>query len=119
MAKEKCCIGRGVASFRYEHNPNYYTYTYFKIRSLINEIKKFNDVGTVFGSISKTDFLQMKVKLPEKGRVEKFEHMAKPINDKIIENCTQVDTIKNLRDTLLPKLISGKIRLKNFSQLAA
>ena len=109
MAKEKCCIGRGVASFRYKHNPNYYTYTYFKIRSLIDEIKKFNDEGTVFGAISKTEFLQMQVRLPEKGLVEKFEHAAKPVNDKIIENCTQVDIIKNLRDALLPKLMAGDV----------
>ncbi len=43
MAKKECCIGRGVAAFRYKHNNNFYTYTYFKLRSLMDEIKKFND----------------------------------------------------------------------------
>ena len=56
MALVKCCIGRGVAAFRYNANRDYYTYTYFKMRSLMSEIKQFNDEGTVFGSIGKADF---------------------------------------------------------------
>jgi len=28
MAKEKCCIGRGVAAFRYKQNNSFYTYTH-------------------------------------------------------------------------------------------
>ncbi len=40
MANEKCCIGRGVAAFRYKSNSEFYTYTYFKMRSLMDEIKK-------------------------------------------------------------------------------
>jgi len=56
MAKEKCCIGRGVAAFRYKQNNSFYTYTYFKLKSLMNEIQQYNETGTVFGSISKSDF---------------------------------------------------------------
>ena len=56
MAHKECCIGRGVAAFRYKSNNEYYTYTYFKLRSLMEEIKQFNNEGTVFGSISKSDF---------------------------------------------------------------
>ena len=112
MAKEQCCIGRGIASFRYKHNSNYYTYTYFKIKSLINKIKKFNHEGTVFGSIGKKDFEEMKTSIPKKELLEKFEHIAKPINDRVIENCNQINTVKNLRDTLLPKLMNGEVRTR-------
>ncbi|MBA7578183.1 hypothetical protein ES708_20045 [subsurface metagenome] len=52
MANEKCCIGRGVSAFRYKRDNTYYTYTYFKLKSLMKEIQSFNDTGTVFGSIS-------------------------------------------------------------------
>ena len=111
MAKGKCCIGRGVSSFNYKHNPNCYTYTYFKLQSLMGKIKQFNNEGTIFGSISKTDFQKMEIVLPPKKLVKQFEREAKPINDKVIGNCTQMDTLENLRDILLPKLISGKIRV--------
>lgn len=32
MANEKCCIGRGVASFSYKTNKSYYSYTFYKLR---------------------------------------------------------------------------------------
>jgi outer membrane protein TolC len=59
MAIERCCIGRGVAAFRYKNNSLFYSYTYYKLKSLLNEIKQYNDNGTVFGSISKSDLLSL------------------------------------------------------------
>jgi len=111
MAHKACCIGRGVAAFRYKNNNNYYTYTYFKLRSLMEEIKKFNDEGTVFGSISKSDFDTLETIIPPFELIMEFEKEAKPINDKVIENCTQIRTLEILRDTLLPKLMSGEVRV--------
>ncbi len=85
MSEKECCIGRGVAAFRYKDNHEFYTYTYFKLRSLMEKIKKFNDEGTVFGSISKGDFQQMEIVIPSKNLVRRFESEAKPINDKVIK----------------------------------
>lgn len=111
MAKIECCIGRGVAAFRYKANNGFYTYTYFKLRSLMSEIKKFNDEGTVFGSISKTDFIQMEIIIPPKNKIEKFEMEAKPLNDKVVKNCIQIKLLETMRDMLLPKLMSGEVRV--------
>jgi type I restriction enzyme S subunit len=112
MAKKECCIGRGVAAFCYKHNNSFYTYTYFKLRSLMDEIRKFNDEGTVFGSIGKTDFQQMETVLAPEDLIEKFENEAKPLNDKVIENCNQIKLLEAMRDTLLPKLMSGEVRVQ-------
>ncbi|MDD4673722.1 MAG: restriction endonuclease subunit S [Bacteroidales bacterium] len=113
MAEKECCIGRGVAAFRYINKNEYYTYTYFKLRSLMNEIKQFNDEGTVFGSISKGDFETMKIIIPNLEFIRSFENTVKPINDKIIKNCNQIRTLEKMRDTLLPKLMSGEVSIKN------
>jgi len=112
MAKEKCCIGRGVASFRYKADSSFYTYTYFKMMSLMNEIKQFNNSGTVFGSINKTDFQEMEIAIPPREIVLKFQREVKPLDDKIIKNTFQIKTLENMRDTLLPKLMSGEVRVK-------
>lgn len=56
MAWGKCCIGRGLASFKYKTNPQYHTYTFYKLKCLLDQIKQFNETGTVFGSISKKRF---------------------------------------------------------------
>lgn len=111
MARSKCCIGRGVAAFRHINNPDWYTYTYFKLRCLMDEIKKFNDEGTVFGSISKSDFEKIEVIIPPASIIHNYEIMVKPLNDRVITNCFQIEKLEKLRDTLLPKLMSGEVRV--------
>ena len=112
MAKEKCCIGRGVATFKYKEDNSFYTYTYFKMKSLMDKIKQFNDSGTVFGSINKTDFESMEVIIPPTDLVVKYQNEVKPLDDKVIQNTFQIKTLENMRDTLLPKLMSGEVRVK-------
>jgi type I restriction enzyme, S subunit len=112
MADKECCIGRGVAAFRYERDNSFYTYTYFKLRSIMDDIKQFNDEGTVFGSIGKSDFETLVIVIPHFEAIARFETTVKPINDKIIKNCSQIRTLETLRDTLLPKLMSGEVRVK-------
>ena len=111
MAGERCCIGRGVATFRYKRNNNYYTYTYFKMKSLMKEIEQFNQTGTVFGSISKADFGDLAIVIPSVEFVDAFQKDIKPIDDKVIANCMQIRTLEKLRDILLPKLMSGEMRV--------
>lgn len=78
----------------------------------MEEIKKFNDEGTVFGSISKSDFDALEIIIPPFELIMAYEKDAKPINDKVIANCAQIQTLEKLRDTLLPKLMNGEVRIK-------
>ena len=112
MAFEECCLGRGVAAFRYKQNPEFYSYTYYKMRSLTEQIKLFEDNGTVFGSIGKENFKKLDCFIPPIEMILKFEKNAKPFDDKIISNTKQIRTLEKLRDTLLPKLMSGEVRVK-------
>ena len=112
MANEKCCIGRGVAAFRYKLDNSFYTYTFFKLKSLMDDIKQFNETGTVFGSINKTDFEAIDIVIPNKETILKFQKEVKSIDDKILTNQTQIRTLTALRDTLLPKLMSGEVRVQ-------
>lgn len=111
MAKERCCIGRGVAAFRYKQQSEFYTYTYFKFKSLFNELHLYNETGTVFGSISKSDFYSIEIDIPPNHQIQRFQRAVKPIDDKIITNCIQINTLNKSRDTLLPKLMSGEVRV--------
>ncbi len=113
MAMEECCLGRGVAAFRYKDNPSYHTYTYYKLRSLMAQIKQFEDSGTVFGSIGKDDFNKLENILPSSKLVEKFQAQAAPLDEKIYKNTLQIKTLTRLRDTLLSKLMSGEVKVKN------
>jgi type I restriction enzyme S subunit len=112
MALTRCCIGRGVSAFRYRKKPTYYTYTFYKLRSLMTEIKQFNDEGTIFGSIGKTDFEGIEIIKPPYSVIQSFEQEVGPINQKVIENCHQIRSLEKIRDTLLPKLMSGEVRVE-------
>ncbi|MCP3678894.1 MAG: restriction endonuclease subunit S [Gammaproteobacteria bacterium] len=111
MSFETCCIGRGVASFRYKHDDNFYTYTYFKMKALMSKMQIFNNTGTVFDSIGKADIEQLEMLIPKIEAVKRYQNIAKPLDDKIILNCKKIQTLATLCDTLLPKLISGKVRV--------
>lgn len=112
MASEICCIGRGVAAFRYKSAEGYHAYTYYKLRSMMSDFKQFNAEGTVFGSIGKNDIQQLKVKVPPTDLVEKFHNEASALDHKVIANCEQVGTLEKLRDALLPKLMSGEVSVQ-------
>jgi len=78
----------------------------------MDDIKQFNETGTVFGSISKTDFENIEISIPCKLIIRKFQKEAKPLDDKIILNTKQIHPLEKLRDTLLPKLMNGEVRVK-------
>jgi type I restriction enzyme S subunit len=109
MAAAKCCIGRGVAAVR--HKSGSRSYTYYSMCSLESEFVRFEAEGTVFGSISKADFHGIECVAAPLPVVEAFEKLLFPIDQQIENNEEQSRTVVAIRDALLPKLLSGKLRL--------
>lgn len=105
MASEKCCIGRGVAAFRH-NDKSLYSYTYYKLKSLLEDIRQFNDNGTVFGSISKSDFENIDIVIPNRDSIVAFQQQTTSLDEKICNNQRQIIILKTQRDTLLPRLIN-------------
>jgi type I restriction enzyme S subunit len=52
------------------------------------------------------------IKIPTIGTVEKFNAVVAYIAPKLHSNSMQILTLQKLRDTLLPKLISGEVRVR-------
>ena len=55
------------------------------MQSLEENFKQFEAEGTVFGSINKNDFENLKIEIPPSSIVKKFEDICYPI-DQMIEN---------------------------------
>ncbi|EKD55605.1 MAG: Type I restriction-modification system, S subunit/Type I restriction modification DNA specificity [uncultured bacterium] len=109
MALDKCCIGRGLSAVI--HKNNYFSYTFYKITSLKPIFQGFESEGTVFGSINKTNFENIEAIIPEESIIKMFEKLVNPIDLKIYEITKEINILTELRDLLLPKLMSGKIRV--------
>ena len=109
MALENCCIGRGLSAVR--HISGGHSYTYYAMKSVENIFKGFEGEGTVFGSINKNNFENINMVMPEVSVIEQFEKLINPIDEKILINSIEIKTLTTIRDSLLPKLMTGKIRV--------
>ena len=67
--------------------------------------------GTTFLEISKSNFRPIEIIIPDKQILAKFTIQAESLHQKIINNIRQSNALATLRDTLLPKLMSGEIRV--------
>lgn len=94
--------------------PNNLFDTFYLFSWLKTQLKKVNLLasGSTFPELSKSDFRNFDFLVPSKGIVLNFRELAKPIYHKIENNTKQIQTLTKTRDTLLPKLMSGEIRVK-------
>jgi type I restriction enzyme S subunit len=111
MANEMCCVGRGLSSVR--HKSDAYSFTYYMMKNLEPVFNGFEGEGTVFGSINKSNFESIEIIVPSNEIIYEFETVVNPLDDKILENTKQIQSLTQTRDTLLPKLMSGNIEVMN------
>ena len=110
MASEDCAIGRGVAAARHKTGSRSYSYQF--MRGLHEVFARFEAEGTVFGSIGKKDFHAIPCVMPPRDVVVAFETMLSPVDSRIEATECESRALAALRDTLLPKLVSGEIRVR-------
>jgi type I restriction enzyme, S subunit len=88
---------------------------------LISTIGQYMINGIISGSaqpkFNKTDFRKIEIILPNKNIIQRFNEVYNSLNNKIKINRKQIEDLINLRDTLLPKLISGELTVNQMSEL--
>ena len=109
VAEERCCIGRGLASVKSKNNYN--SYILYLMQSLKNVFDRFNGEGTVFGSINKKAFEEMQIIVPTGNVISKFDSIASSMDCQIKRTEQESRRLAELRDTLLPKLMSGEFKV--------
>lgn len=92
---------------------NYCWFNYLQVRNKTKEMQS-NAVGSAQQNISKGLVESLMVISPPLSIVEAFHHKAEPLFVKAIANNKMQVELANLRDTLLPKLISGELSLDEF-----
>lgn len=108
-AWEECCIGRGVASLSEKEGRN--AYGYEALWALSEDLKAYDSEGTVFGAINKNQLTGLSLIIPPKSMRAAFEERVRPMDDRIRNVTAVTRTLTTLRDTLLPKLMSGELRV--------
>ena len=109
VAEERCCIGRGLASVK--SNEGNSSYILYLMQSLKPVFDQFNGEGTVFGSINKKALEELKILIAPKEIRDSFEDIANKIDSEIKVLDQESRRLAELRDTLLPRLMSGELRV--------
>lgn len=109
VAHEECCIGRGLCAIR--SKDNFQSFILYTLWSIQNKLNIFNGEGTVFGSINKDSLNNLEIIVPNSNTIQKFENLCSPLDNLIRKNYEENTRLSALRDTLLPKLMSGEINI--------
>ena len=109
MAMNQTCYG-----LRADSEMHFYTYCHAKhfIDSIVNA-----GHGSIFTTITTTTFEASKVIHADEMIISNFEEFVSPIFYKILSNQIKTKSLTQLRDTLLPKLLSGELRIPDAERM--
>ena len=88
-------------------------YIYLLMQTLSDTINKLGQSGSTIVNLNKSQFGKIAVIIPTLSTMTKFDETVSPIFEKILENQKENLNLTSLRDTLLPKLISGELDVSN------
>jgi len=74
--------------------------------------------GSTMPIINKSAFSNIEIPVPTNKLLTEFQRLWDPISLKVLTNSTHIQSLTKTRDTLLPKLMSGQVRVNNIKQTA-
>lgn len=96
-------------------------FSYLLAHSSSDEFVEFTNAGSTGTKMPRTSWPEMSryaVALPPEAIAVAFDQKIRPMSDKIISNIQESKALAQLRDTLLLKLMSGEVRIKDAERLA-
>jgi type I restriction enzyme S subunit len=104
MAMNQSCYGlnpkQGIAD----------EYIYYLTRYQVSDLQKRSH-GSVFDTITRSTFTSIELAFPGPALSQAFAIRIRPLLNKVLLNNNQISELTKLRDTLLPKLISGELKI--------
>lgn len=92
-------------------------FVFFWIKNNLTVIKNMSG-GSTFQEINKTSFREIKLILPDSDTLDIFNEILKTIHEKIVINEKESHNLSNIRDSLLPRLMSGRIRVSTNGEVS-
>lgn len=92
----------------------YLEYLYFSLRNMKDDLITIGGGGSATLNVNTSVFAGMEIIFPDEDTLKGFHLVSDPIFDKILYNTLQIQTLSHVRDSLLPKLMKGELRVKMF-----
>jgi len=107
-------LNQRVAKLRPKNETDYtFSYLLFLQDSVFN-ILQSTASGTAQQNLSPIQTKEIDIVIPNRKTLDKFGLVGNPLIKKVNENNSQIQTLSTFRNTILPKLIKGEIRVNGF-----
>ncbi len=107
---QDCILNQHLFKVTSEDYPKWFYYLWCK-HHLAEFISIAASHATTMGHIKRGDLDEALVLVPDNGELKLMSQQVEPIIEKVITNNNQIRTLTALRDALLPKLMSGEVRV--------
>jgi type I restriction enzyme S subunit len=109
----KAAMGRNMTAIRPKNEWSYPTYLVELLQSswMRTEIKRRTDVGTILDALNVRNIPALRCVLAPSEVMISFESTCRPLRAAMEANLERINSLAAIRDTLLPRLISGQLRL--------
>jgi len=108
VAKNKIILGRGVAGISNKEN---FSFLLYMLKYMFHK-EDIIGSGTVYNSVNRKELENLKFVIPDDETLNKFRGKVSQLDEKYLNNYKENQTLIELRDALLPKLVSGEVRVK-------
>lgn len=112
-AGTKAAMGRNMTAIRLKHDSQYYSYFFAVMTSkeMRREIRQRTDVGTIMNALNVKDIPNLRIPISSEQQMRGIEKTFKSFVEQIEANNLENQFLSAVRDSLLPKLLSGTIEL--------
>lgn len=107
-----CVTNQQINSIIFNYNSTITSeFSYYFLKSIYSELKNMATGGSTMPIINKTEFENIKIISPRPDLVSAYSFLIRTLDEKIEANIRENTNLVKLRDTLLPKLISGELKV--------
>ncbi|QKF77109.1 restriction endonuclease subunit S [Arcobacter defluvii] len=111
VTTEAMLSNEAIAHFKFnDKTPISKEYLYLFLKTFPYE--SLGSTSSIVTAINSAMIKEMMILIPDEKTIKDFSSIAEPQFEKIRQNQKQIQTLENLRDTLLPKFLSGEVRVK-------
>ena len=110
----KCGLNQHLFNVVAKDYPNWFAYQWTR-HHLDNFIRIAKDKAVTMGHIKRGELDKAKVLIPERHQMNTISDIMKPIHLQMISNELESRRLAELRDTLLPKLMSGELKVNEIA----
>lgn len=108
IADTDLILGRGLAAMRHKEGKKAFLYYLLRVAFAKEDVI---GNGSIFNSVGKDELARFPVLLPTKDLIDRFEEITVPIEAQLDSLYGSNESLKQTRDALLPRLISGKLKV--------